>query len=340
MKESDILNIYRKASLAEDTYSQIRSIVTIVNDIEIMVRWSGLISHFYTDNIVSVKENEYLIFSENSDYNYSNDTISISIKYSGNNEFLADISDLILSKNICDDAKVLELKNSITKVQGIIYHDVRNVLGGVNGIVQLMELDIEDVTGDAQQELSTSSNEILEIISKFNVDTKVQMNFLRESIVSYNIEEFSINELLKKRLSRNEIAYRVSGVDFEYSVDEISVIADREKLEYIVGELLENAQSALDECDGDIKKIALSVKMVDESCEITVSDTGLGIEYNLQRYIYSKFFTTYQKRYGLGLSKVKQYIEDWGGEINFDSTPNKGCQFKVKFPTKVVLEDR
>ena len=72
---------------------------------------------------------------------------------------------------------------------------------------------------------------------------------------------------------------------------------------------------------------------------ITVEDNGHGIEkINLQR-IFDRFYRTPKARAhtngsGLGLSLVKQQINQIGGVVDVKSKINKGTTFFVSFPIK------
>lgn len=67
---------------------------------------------------------------------------------------------------------------------------------------------------------------------------------------------------------------------------------------------------------------------------ISVSDTGTGMSEEIQQHIFDPFFTTKDKGKGtgLGLSVVYGVIQNHGGYIQVQSTPNAGTTFVIYLP--------
>jgi signal transduction histidine kinase len=66
--------------------------------------------------------------------------------------------------------------------------------------------------------------------------------------------------------------------------------------------------------------------------ELSVEDTGIGIEpQNLGR-IFDLYFTTKEKGSGIGLSMVFRIVQLHDGEVEVQSTPGHGTRFRLLFP--------
>jgi signal transduction histidine kinase len=71
---------------------------------------------------------------------------------------------------------------------------------------------------------------------------------------------------------------------------------------------------------------------------ISVSDSGYGIPVEDQQHIFERFYQSnhaLQSRmggYGLGLTIAKLIVEQYGGEIWFDSAIDKGTTFYFTVP--------
>jgi CheY-like chemotaxis protein len=66
--------------------------------------------------------------------------------------------------------------------------------------------------------------------------------------------------------------------------------------------------------------------------EVTVSDTGVGIDGAIQNRIFEPFFTTKDHGTGLGLAVLYGVVQNHGGFINLESEVGRGTTFLVHFP--------
>ncbi len=65
---------------------------------------------------------------------------------------------------------------------------------------------------------------------------------------------------------------------------------------------------------------------------ITISDNGNGIPEEIGEKIFNANFTTKSTGTGVGLSMVKKIVEDYKGQIWFESIADTGTTFYIQFP--------
>ena len=78
--------------------------------------------------------------------------------------------------------------------------------------------------------------------------------------------------------------------------------------------------------------IAVSLTAGDDSCRISVADTGPGIPPEIRAKLFTPFVTTKSRGTGLGLSTVKRLVEAHGGTIDVDCPPEGGTIVAISLP--------
>jgi signal transduction histidine kinase len=79
-------------------------------------------------------------------------------------------------------------------------------------------------------------------------------------------------------------------------------------------------------------RLELSARPAEESIEIAVADTGVGIDPDLIDKIFDLYVTTKSEGSGIGLSVVYRIVQLHGGEITVESRKGEGARFLVRLP--------
>ena len=80
--------------------------------------------------------------------------------------------------------------------------------------------------------------------------------------------------------------------------------------------------------------LTISLLKMETSCQIAVSDTGIGMDEEQQARLFSPFYTTKQKGNGLGLVETGKIIQAHFGSIDVRSQPKQGTTFTLTLPLK------
>jgi signal transduction histidine kinase len=106
------------------------------------------------------------------------------------------------------------------------------------------------------------------------------------------------------------------------------VLADGGMLRQMLWNLVRNAVQA--SSAGSF--VRLWAKRVDGAIELSVADTGEGIDEESKPQLFDAFFTTRSKGTGIGLAVVKRIVDQHGWQIRVEDTPGGGATFVVSIP--------
>ncbi|MBM3302503.1 MAG: PAS domain-containing sensor histidine kinase, partial [Deltaproteobacteria bacterium] len=111
---------------------------------------------------------------------------------------------------------------------------------------------------------------------------------------------------------------------------------DPAQLNQVIVNLIINALQAM-ESGGRLTVRTLADK---EHISLIVEDTGIGMNEEVLKHIFTPFFTTKEvgQGTGLGLPVVHGIVASHGGFINVESKPNQGSRFEIQLPLAGLTE--
>jgi len=102
---------------------------------------------------------------------------------------------------------------------------------------------------------------------------------------------------------------------------------NKKDLDEILLNITQNAIHAIEKKG----KITFGAEEKESSVMIEISDTGCGMSEEVLKNIFSPFFTTRSKGFGLGLFVVSELVRRNGGKVLVESRTGQGTTFKVEF---------
>jgi two-component system nitrogen regulation sensor histidine kinase NtrY len=111
-------------------------------------------------------------------------------------------------------------------------------------------------------------------------------------------------------------------VSLEQVEPEIEILADVHQFEMILLNLLRNSFDSFPESRRD-KRLSISAQTSGRKVLVKVEDNGSGIEEELLDQVFVPFFSTKEHGSGIGLSLVRQIMNNHGGSIRLESVPGE-----------------
>lgn len=236
-----------------------------------------------------------------------------------------------------NNAELKENNATKDKLFSIIAHDLKNPIGNILMISELM--------GDSMKNQENETSK--ELLAMIGSQAKETMNLLatlfdwaksQTGQINYKPELLNLQKIIEQVVEIHNPAAIVKGINFDIvQSDEIFVFADPNMLQTVLRNLITNAIKFTNQ--GGL--ISITTKVLSDGSEITVADNGVGMD---QKTLESLFRidtilttgTANEKGTGLGLILCKEFIEKHGGRIRVESEPGKGSKFIFNLPSASV----
>lgn len=212
-----------------------------------------------------------------------------------------------------------------------IAHEIRNPLTPMKLNIQYLKKAVKDGHQDIAALASRMSDSLIEQIENLDVIASEFAHFARMPKASP--EKLNVFEQLQslKQLHHDE------GLELALDVhpQDLSVIMDKSYFIRIFTNLIKNAIQAIPDVTNGLIRIEAK-PVADHTIRISVIDNGSGIPVEIQKRIFTPYFTTKSSGTGIGLAMTKNMVEQSGGTIGFHTQPGLGTEFFVRLPRPVV----
>lgn len=226
--------------------------------------------------------------------------------------------------------QLIRINDEKNKLISIISHDIRGPLSSIQTYLELLvdEEFSQEENDRIKDKLLQSTRQTLEMLNNVLVWSKDQMTTPQVLLREVQLAELLLGE---QQLYRN-IA-EAKNIILDYSIEDVTVLADQHMLQLIVRNLLSNAIKFTSSGG----RIVLLNYISGENCIVEVSDSGTGTPVELDDSIFQfSAHTTYgtnnEKGVGLGLVLCKEYIEKQNGRIWYKNHLVSGTSFYVQIP--------
>jgi len=229
----------------------------------------------------------------------------------------------VKEKKSDDDTRIFN------ELVGRMSHELRNPLVSIRTFTQLMKERYNDpefkdfffttVTGEVEK-----LNSLVEKLIAFTHPIEYKFNMV-------DIGKVLDDSILAVTKNIKQSEYRIIR---NYKRDIIILQADKVQLGKAFSHIIQNSLNAM--ASGGTLTIDVDRNQEDETCSISIKDTGKGIPQDDIDKIFDPFYTTPEKGVGLGLPLSKKIIEGHGGTITVSSVLNEGTTVTVTLPSKLT----
>ncbi|MDD5029068.1 MAG: ATP-binding protein [Rhodoferax sp.] len=243
------------------------------------------------------------------------------------------------------DALEAQLRESqkmqaIGTMAGGIAHDFNNIIGAILGNVELAREDAPADTAVATSlaEIDKAGRRARDLVRQILTFSRNDPPMRTPLCLAEVVQETT--RLLKVTLPPQV------NIALDIAPHTPAVLADATQIEQVLLNLCTNAIHAIGDTPGTIRiELGYALRSADDDAErhgglpgqhvwLCVSDTGCGIDPEIQQRVFEPFFTTKPvgQGTGLGLSVVHGIMRSHHGNVQLQSVPGVGSTFTLLFP--------
>ncbi|NMH29653.1 hybrid sensor histidine kinase/response regulator [Flavobacterium silvaticum] len=251
------------------------------------------------------------------------------------------IRDISISQRYRQRLEILNLEKedllrSKTMLLATVTHDIQTPLGSVIGFTDLLRsthLDKKQL--QYTDNIRNSSEYIVRLVNDLIDFSKLENDRISIQKVPFNLKELIENCCLslEPNATNKKIALRWQ---IDHEIDNY-FLSDPYRIKQVLTNLISNAIKFTQK-----GSVIVMAKAYENTLEIAVADTGIGIAKASQQSVFKEFTQAHsgiEKKFGgtgLGLTIAKRMLGLLGGSIKLESEEGKGSTFTVTLPKEPV----
>jgi len=212
-------------------------------------------------------------------------------------------------------------------------HELRTPLSATLNYLKLLKEGFYDNEEELKEYINVAHQSAENLVAIIN--DVLDIAKIEAGRMSLNLELIDFPSLLQEQQNLFRLESRQKGIPLVIECEVQKVYADTLKLKQILTNLISNAFKFT--TSGEVRLQVVQKTVADQQwVQITVTDTGIGIEPNKQNLLFEPFVQadgSVKRRYGgtgLGLTVCKRLVKLMGGEISLHSL-GKGMGTTVRF---------
>ena len=233
------------------------------------------------------------------------------------------MQDLSQVKKLEKDLRRSERLAALGKMAAGVAHELRNPLSSIKGLALVLQSKFSEKNQGRE-----TADIMVQEVERLNRSISELLDYARPQKLQKN--EVDLQKLLHKAVSLLCIDAEAAGVkmvtDFPETVPLIH--ADEDKLKQVFLNLFLNGIQAMEHGG----TLTVSTIKTENILKIIVADTGCGIASENLGRVFDPYFTTKPEGTGLGMAMSAKIVEEHGGTITLQSTPEKGTSVIVEIP--------
>jgi signal transduction histidine kinase len=225
---------------------------------------------------------------------------------------------------------------SVGRLAAGVAHEIGNPLTGIASIAQNLHHDSQaNLNGinTEEESISEQANDIMNQVDRINSIVRSLLTFSHaEEFNAPSSQAIDLVKSVNESVRLIKLSPEVRNIQFEiFMPNQLTVNGDSNQLVQVFVNLINNA------CDASNSDGVITIKgeLIADQAQISVCDSGTGIDPAIKEQVFEPFFTTKEvgRGTGLGLSLVYSIVTNHGGRVRILDHPNaQGTCIQVTIP--------
>ncbi|AZN43539.1 HAMP domain-containing histidine kinase [Paenibacillus albus] len=232
----------------------------------------------------------------------------------------------------------LQLEQSRKELLANISHDLKTPITGIQGCIECLQggvADTEEKRGKYLDMIASKTSDMNRMIEELLLYSTLDIGKL-----PFNWEQLDAAAYMQMTVDELRQDPRMAGIAlvYESSGEPAWIRADREKLNRALLNIVGNSLAHMEQEPRELRFALLADSEANATVAIRITDNGTGIPAEALPFVFDQFYRAEQSRRtaagssGLGLSIVKQIIEEHGGTVEARSAAGQGTSITMKLP--------
>tara|TARA_B110000858_G_scaffold198281_1_gene263700 strand:+ start:2847 stop:4649 length:1803 start_codon:yes stop_codon:yes gene_type:complete len=221
-------------------------------------------------------------------------------------------------------------------------HELKTPITAIRGLTETILDDTEmpeDTKHDFIEKVHAQSLRLSSLVTDLMTISRLESDHQEKSFHS-----FDLVEVVKRSVAASKEIVKEKQLDLklELPATAMMITGENQAISQLVDNLIDNATKYTDIAG----TIDISLRQENNKALLTVKDSGIGINPQLQQRIFERFYRIDKARSrelggtGLGLSIVKNIAEQHGGTVSVESQPGIGSTFCVTLPLETCPDSQ
>ncbi|HPY97130.1 MAG TPA: tetratricopeptide repeat protein [Candidatus Cloacimonadota bacterium] len=265
-----------------------------------------------------VKEKE----EQNEEYRLKNEALAKALK------------EIEIQKEQLNEAnkRLTELDEVNNAIVGAISHDLKNYIGAISSVGDLLKLeDLDSKQKQYVDAIKQSAQNALKLVKDL-----LEVNYIESNDFQISLLKTDINDIFLSFMYTLKIFAQNKNINIELNLPDETIYAlvDIDRFWQAISNIAFNAIKFTPR-DGNV---CIKLSKVNNLARVDIIDNGIGISPDMIEFVFDKFSKVKRKgtegeaTFGLGLYIVKLLITKHQGSVSVESEPDKGSKFSVFIP--------